>query len=178
VSLLGLLRLSFRPRRLLGPLHHKRIVFRRATARGCIRRQAAHPRRHVRDMLAYGPTSSARGEREDCKAEERQFNRVGRFHLASISADCGIRRTAPANPCHPAAVRIRFPLASGRTHFRVKTNQRASLSHTPSTKHCRRVSCSVLGHTARHEASDLDGITFNHRHRPDHRSTCAIRHCD
>ena len=109
VSLLGLLRLSFRPRRLLGPLRHKRIVFRRATARGCIRRQAAHPRRHVRDMLPYGSTSCARGEREDCKAEERQFNRVGRFHLAAISADCGIRRTARANPCHLPALRIRFP---------------------------------------------------------------------
>jgi hypothetical protein len=36
----------------------------------------------------------------------------------------------------------------------------------------------LLDHTARHKASDLDGITFNHRHRPDHRSTCAIRHRD
>jgi hypothetical protein len=35
-----------------------------------------------------------------------------------------------------------------------------------------------LGHTARHEASDPDGITFNHRHRPDHRSARAIRHRD
>jgi hypothetical protein len=36
----------------------------------------------------------------------------------------------------------------------------------------------VLGHAARHEASDLDGITFNLRHRPDNRSTYEIRHPD
>src|SRR5258707_5803566 len=35
-----------------------------------------------------------------------------------------------------------------------------------------------LGHTARHEASDPDAITFNHRHMPDHRSARAIRHRD
>ena len=32
-----------------------------------------------------------------------------------------------------------------------------------------------LDHSARHEASDLDGITFKLRHRPDHRSTYEIR---
>ena len=35
-----------------------------------------------------------------------------------------------------------------------------------------------LGHTARHEASDPDGITFNHRHGPYHRSTRAVRFGD
>ena len=36
----------------------------------------------------------------------------------------------------------------------------------------------VLDHTARHEASDPDGIAFNHRHRPNHRSAGPVRFGD
>ncbi len=59
-------------------------------------------------MLAYGPTARACCQQQGCKAQERQSDRVGRFHLASIPPDCGIRRTARANPCRMPAPGIRF----------------------------------------------------------------------
>jgi hypothetical protein len=50
IRLFGLL--SLRPRCFLSALSHHRIVFGRAAPRRCISRQAAYPRRHVRDPLA------------------------------------------------------------------------------------------------------------------------------
>jgi hypothetical protein len=67
----------------------------------------------------------------------------------------------------PANERVDGPLVIGRTAF----GRRGRIA-------CdvwRREHLHFLDHRAWHKASDLDGITVNLRHQPDHRSTCEIR---
>ena len=79
--------LSLRPRRFLSTFSHHLIIFRRAAARRCICRQAAHPMRHVRDAFAGSPTARAGRQGKACKAQQSRFDRSRSLRRQPSSRD-------------------------------------------------------------------------------------------
>jgi hypothetical protein len=86
----GLFRLvDLRPRRFLGARGHPGIVFGRATPRRYAGRLAAHPVRHVGEMLTRGFAGAGR-QRNAGKTQQHPFEtRRGTIHHGQMSTHCG-----------------------------------------------------------------------------------------
>jgi hypothetical protein len=151
--LIGFLRLlGLRPARFLSARGHPGIVFGCAAPRRHTGRLAAHPLRHVRQMLARGFAGASRHQHAG-EAQEGPFEFQGvTIHAAVMPADCGNPDAQSRRRCDDAASRADFGRLSAE---RREQRQRIHLSLPRSIRDLTNdaftpATCSRINISARH----------------------------